>query len=111
MQPPTWALVATYTGHSQPSRLGDAPPRSGLALVLKGPIAAGPRPPTAALARRRGGQAGRKEFGQTRLRAFRRREVRTIEPTAPKPMIIIAQVAGSGTAEPPSLIVRLSMTK
>ena len=33
--------------------------------------------------------------------AFRRRDVRTIEPTAPKPMIIIAQVAGSGTAEVP----------
>ncbi len=36
---------------------------------------------------------------QAALKAFRRREVRTIEPTAPKPMIIIAQVAGSGTAE------------
>ena len=35
---------------------------------------------------------------QAALNAFRRREVRTIEPAAPKPMIIIAQVAGSGTA-------------
>ncbi len=35
---------------------------------------------------------------QAALKACRRREVRTIEPTAPKPMIIIAQVAGSGTA-------------
>lgn len=33
------------------------------------------------------------------LKAVRRREVRTIEPTAPKPTIIMAQVAGSGTAE------------
>ena len=31
--------------------------------------------------------------------AIRRREARTMAPVAPKPMIIIAQVAGSGTAE------------
>ncbi len=36
------------------------------------------------------------------MNAFRRREERTALPTAPKPMIIIAQVAGSGTALPTS---------
>jgi len=33
------------------------------------------------------------------LKAFRRREMRTIEPASPKPPIIMAHVAGSGTAE------------